>query len=139
MNYAGFWIRFVAYFIDSIVLGIVQIILAFLFGTLFGTGGNSGVRQVAASIINVLVLVIAWFYFAYQESSSKQATLGKQAMGIVVTDFNGQPISFSRATFRYFSKILSGVILLIGFIMAAFTEKKQALHDIIAGTLVLKK
>jgi uncharacterized RDD family membrane protein YckC len=138
MNYAGFWIRFVAVFIDGIVLMIVQIILSFILSLLFAAGGDRG-AQVAALILNVLSIIIGWLYYAYQESSPKQATLGKQAMGIVVTDLNGQPISFGKATLRYFGKILSGIILLIGYIMAAFTEKKQALHDIIAGTLVLKK
>jgi uncharacterized RDD family membrane protein YckC len=73
------------------------------------------------------------------ESSARQATLGKMALGIVVTDLDGNRIGFGRATGRYFAKILSALILLIGFIMAAFTQKKQGLHDIIAGTLVVKK
>ncbi|HBK66344.1 MAG TPA: hypothetical protein DD000_23340, partial [Cyanobacteria bacterium UBA11166] len=74
-----------------------------------------------------------------QESSPKQATIGKQALGIVVTDLNNQPISFVTATIRHFSKILSGIILLIGYLMVLFTEKKQALHDMLAGTLVVNK
>ena len=72
------------------------------------------------------------------EASSKKATLGKMALGLIVTDVNGVRLSFGRASGRYFGKILSGLILNIGFIMAAFTEKKQALHDILAGTLVLE-
>ena len=82
--------------------------------------------------------VAQWLYFALMESSSKQATLGKMALGIRVTDVNGNRIGFGRATGRHFAKILSGLILGIGFLMAAFTEKKQALHDMIAGTLVVK-
>jgi uncharacterized RDD family membrane protein YckC len=73
------------------------------------------------------------------ESSSKQATLGKLALGIVVTDLNGNRISFGRATGRYFGKIVSGMIFAIGYIMAGFTEKKQALHDMIASCLVVLK
>jgi uncharacterized RDD family membrane protein YckC len=73
------------------------------------------------------------------ECSDNQATLGKMAIGIIVTDLNGNKISFGRATGRYFGKIISSVILLIGFFMAAFTEKKQAFHDIITGCLVVKK
>ncbi len=73
------------------------------------------------------------------ESSSQQATLGKIALGIMVTDLSGNRISFARASGRHFTKILSGIILYIGFIMAGFTEKKQALHDIIADCLVVKK
>ena len=71
------------------------------------------------------------------ESSSKQATLGKLALGIVVTDLNGNRISFGRATGRYFGKIVSGMIFAIGYIMAGITERKQALHDIMASCLVV--
>jgi uncharacterized RDD family membrane protein YckC len=60
------------------------------------------------------------------------------ALGIRVTDLDGGRISFGRATGRYFGKILSGLILGIGFLMAAFTERKQALHDLLAGTLVVR-
>jgi uncharacterized RDD family membrane protein YckC len=73
------------------------------------------------------------------ESSVKQATLGKLAIGIIVTDLQGSRITFGRATGRYFGKILSSLILSIGYIMAGFTEKKQALHDMIAGCLVVMK
>lgn len=83
--------------------------------------------------------IVGWIYFAGMESSARQATLGKSAMGLVVTGIDGNRISFLRATGRYFAKWLSAVILLIGYIMAAFTARKQALHDIIASTLVLKR
>ncbi|GEQ96830.1 hypothetical protein JCM17844_04670 [Iodidimonas gelatinilytica] len=73
------------------------------------------------------------------ESSEKQATLGKAAIGIKVTDMNGQRISFLRATGRHFGKILSTIILLIGYVMILFTKRKQGLHDMIAGCLVLKE
>jgi uncharacterized RDD family membrane protein YckC len=71
------------------------------------------------------------------ESSSFQATLGKRALGLRVMAINGEAASFGRASARYFAKILSS-ILLIGYIMAAFTEKKQALHDRMAGCLVIR-
>ncbi len=80
-----------------------------------------------------------WLYFALMESSPRQATLGKQALGIMVTDLAGQRISFARATGRFFAKILSGLILWIGYVMAAFTERKQALHDLLASCLVVAK
>jgi len=70
-------------------------------------------------------------------ASEKQATLGKMAMGLIVTDDNNQRLTFGRATGRHFAKYLSGLALGIGFVMAAFTERKQALHDMIAGTLVV--
>jgi uncharacterized RDD family membrane protein YckC len=85
------------------------------------------------------VMIVGWLYYALMESSVNQATLGKMALGIKVTDLDGNRISFGRATGRYFGKIVSGMILYIGFIMAGFTEKKQALHDIMASCLVVNK
>jgi uncharacterized RDD family membrane protein YckC len=83
---------------------------------------------------------LGWLYFAGMESSARQATIGKSAMSLRVTNYEGQRISFGHATGRFFAKIVSGLIpFAIGYIMAAFTEKKQALHDLIAGTLVLRK
>ena len=73
------------------------------------------------------------------ESSVKRATLGKMALGIAVTDVDGRRITFMRATGRHFAKMISGLILLIGYLMAAWTKKKQGLHDILAGTLVVNK
>jgi uncharacterized RDD family membrane protein YckC len=87
--------------------------------------------------ISGIMFFVNWLYFTLQESSQRQATIGKMALGIVVTDLNGERIGFAKATGRYFAKILSAIILLIGFIMVAFTEKKQGLHDILAGTLVV--
>ncbi len=86
----------------------------------------------------ILDIVGIWLYFALQESSARQATVGKRAMNIYVADLQGRRISFGQATGRHFSKILSS-ILAIGYIMVAFTEKKQGLHDLIASTVVLRK
>ena len=83
--------------------------------------------------------VLNWLYYALLESSAWQATLGKKALGLEVTDMQGARISFGRATGRFFAKIISSIILCIGFIMIGFTEKKQGLHDMIAGTLVIRK
>ena len=82
-------------------------------------------------------IVITWLYFALLESSTRQATFGKMALGLFVTDLEGNRLSFARASGRYFSKIISGMTFTIGFLMAGFTAKKQALHDMIAGCLVL--
>ncbi|MFC1717630.1 RDD family protein [Candidatus Poribacteria bacterium] len=92
-----------------------------------------------AAFAQLLVLPLYWLYSALLESSSKQATLGKMALGIVVTDMELQRISFGRATGRYFGKIISVMIIYIGFLMAGFTEKKQGLHDMMANCLVVKK
>jgi uncharacterized RDD family membrane protein YckC len=83
-------------------------------------------------------LVVGWLYEALMTSSSKQATLGKMVFGLVVTDTQGARLSFLHATGRHFAKFLSGMTLFIGYIMAGFTERKQALHDFIASTYVLK-
>jgi uncharacterized RDD family membrane protein YckC len=80
-----------------------------------------------------------WLYFALQESSERHATIGKRALNIYVTDLQGRRISFGQATGRHFSKIISYLILCIGYMMAGFTEKKQGLHDMIAGTLVKRR
>ena len=136
-EYAGFWLRFVAVIIDGIILSIPQYALGFaMTGVSFF--GASDLPFVASNPL--FSVVIPWLYGAFMESSKHQATLGKMAVGIKVTDldYNG-PISFGRATGRYFGKMVSSLILLIGFIMAGFTERKQALHDMMANTLVVKK
>ncbi|MGH2683447.1 MAG: RDD family protein [Actinomycetota bacterium] len=126
--YAGFWRRFAAYLLDLIILSAVFAPLFLVFP-----------REQQQTTLSPLTTAISWLYFALMESSARQATVGKMALGIVVTDLDGNRIGFGRATGRYFAKILSALILLIGFIMAAFTQRKQGLHDIIVGTLVVKK
>ena len=140
MNYAGFWLRFAAAILDGIILYILGSIAGFIVGLIVGilSLGNDP-TTIAALLGGVAGLIVGWLYHAFQESSSYQATLGKRAVGIVVTDLDGKQISFATATGRHFGKILSTLILMIGYIMAAFTEKKQALHDTMAGTLVVKK
>jgi uncharacterized RDD family membrane protein YckC len=94
----------------------------------------------AAAGVLMLVSTIIWvLYGTLMEASKYQATVGKMALGLIVTDTNGAKLDFSKSLVRNLSKLLSNFILLIGYIMAAFTEKKQGLHDIIAGTLVVKK
>jgi uncharacterized RDD family membrane protein YckC len=138
--YAGFWRRLGAYVVDSLLLGMVAG-FAILRPLMERAGipadnpwalltGNS--RQIFA--INLLLTMVSWLYWAVMESSAWQATLGKKMFGLKVTDLQGRRISFARATGRYFGKII-----FVGFIFVAFTEKKQALHDIIAGCLVVKK
>ncbi|MDB9741236.1 RDD family protein [Akkermansiaceae bacterium] len=87
----------------------------------------------------VVTVIFPWLYFAIMESSSKQGTLGKMALGIVVTDMNGQRISFGKATGRYFAKIISGMILFIGYLMYFGSDKGQCLHDMMANCLVQKR
>ncbi|APE26962.1 RDD family protein [Aurantiacibacter gangjinensis] len=142
MDYAGFWIRVGAYIIDGIVLWLVQAVLATMFGvsvaTMAGLGTPEAAATGAATLVSLISLVIGIAYFVVLESSNWQATLGKKALGLIVTDEGGNRITWLRALGRYVAKILSAIILLIGFIMVAFTDKKQGLHDIICSTLVLK-
>tara|TARA_B100001245_G_C22536040_1_gene269160 strand:- start:219 stop:485 length:267 start_codon:yes stop_codon:yes gene_type:complete len=84
-------------------------------------------------------LIYWWIYFAVMESSPTQGTLGKMAIGIKVTDLEGSRISFGRASGRHFGKLISGLILQMGFVMVAFTKKKQGLHDKMASCLVVNK
>jgi uncharacterized RDD family membrane protein YckC len=123
ITYAGFWVRFVAFVIDACIV------------TLAGGIAAAGTMGVGV----VVTFVGPWLYEAFMLSSEWQATVGKRAMSIVVTGTDGGRISFARATGRHFAKYLSGFLLFIGFIMAAFTAKKQALHDMIADTLVVNR
>lgn len=139
-NYAGFWVRVLAYIIDAIILTLVGGVLGAMFGfSVLGLGTDLSDPSGAANLMmNLVSIIIGVAYFAGLESSAWQATLGKKALGLVVTDLSGNRISLMRGVGRYFAKILSAIILLIGFIMVAFTQRKQGLHDILAGTLVLK-
>lgn len=136
VEYAGFWQRWVAFIIDGLIIygPLVLLMIPAIIA-----GGDSDMSDGLALLIEFLGVVAGWLYFALMESSSSQATLGKMALGLKVTDLSGQRITFGKATGRFFGKIVSRLILGIGFIMAAFTERKQALHDLMAGTLVVRK
>jgi uncharacterized RDD family membrane protein YckC len=95
--------------------------------------------KVTALGSNIFGLLVHWLYFTLMESSPRQATLGKMVVGIIVTTCDGRRISFLRANGRYFGKLLSALIFGIGFLMAGFTRKKQALHDMLADSLVICK
>jgi uncharacterized RDD family membrane protein YckC len=142
--YGGFWVRVLAYILDSIILNIAVSIVSFAIGlglgarTQAGVGNPESMQLVSGLLGSGVSLVGSWLYFAIMESSSHQATVGKLALGLAVTDERGNRIGFGRATGRYFAKILSGLILLIGFMMVGWTQRKQGLHDMIAGTLVYK-
>ena len=122
-SYAGFWVRFVAMIVDAVILAVA--------------GGLISAAAFGAGL--ALSLFLPWLYEAFMLSSEWQATVGKRAMSMVVTGVNGDRLSFARATGRHFAKWISVLTLCIGFIIAAFTAKKQALHDMIAETVVIKK
>ena len=138
--YAGFWLRFAAYLIDTIILGLVFVPVGVVLGLMQAASVDSQSPDLMPGInglVNVGSILAGWLYSSLLESSSWQGTVGKKVVGLRVTDLDGNRISFGKATGRYFGKILSSMICLVGFIMAAFTEKRQALHDQLAGTLVL--
>ncbi len=152
--YAGFWLRVVAHLIDDLLLGIGIGILVLLGVAMVGIDTIRSMAesmkgddfQMPGSLISAIIfvsiasIVMVWLYNAAMESSKHQGTLGKMALGLIVTDLQGRPIGFGHATGRYFAKIITGLIPFgIGYAMAGFTEKKQALHDMIAGCLVLRK
>lgn len=159
-NYAGFGQRLVAIIIDIIVIGILQAVVITPILAAVGIGVASDVQsfegmseeEAAAAAGGMIATIMATMgtimlvsyaiqviYNTLMESSKFQGTLGKMAMGIKVTDMEGNRISVGKAFLRAFGKLISGFILLIGYLLAAFTEKKQALHDMIASTLVQKK
>jgi uncharacterized RDD family membrane protein YckC len=121
--YAGFWDRFGAAFIDGIILIVPNLLFT------YGIGPGIG---------DILSLATAWLYEALMTSGPGQATLGKRALGLKVVDSDGQRISFGQATGRHFGKILSTIILFIGYFMMLWDAKKQTLHDKMAATYVIK-
>ncbi len=141
--YGGFWIRVVAAIIDGVLVRVVVSPLHLLFGGLGLAGmlgglphAGIGLGILGGGVTLIALLFGGWLYEALMESSSYQATLGKMVCGMKVTDLYGNRISFGRATGRHFAKFLSAMLLGIGYIMVGFTERKQGLHDLLAGTLV---
>jgi uncharacterized RDD family membrane protein YckC len=148
-GYGGFWIRFLALIIDGIIVRVAVFPFAAAFGLMglrhrpfimHGPLDESDIATiVGASLATFWIFAgINWLYEALLTSSVWQGTVGKKILNLKVTDEGGNRITFARATGRHFAKYYVSTILLIGFIMAAFTDRKRALHDIIAGTLVRK-
>jgi len=157
MEYGGFWIRLVAYFIDGIIVTVLFFILIFILSAIgiidfawmaeFDAAEQAGAEPDPAAVmammqqigsIYLVGIVLAWLYEALLTSSAMQATPGKMVFGLRVTTLDGQQIGFGRATGRFFGKIVSGIIANIGYLMIAFTERKQGLHDMMASTLVVR-
>lgn len=135
-HYAGIDRRFFASLLDGLILYIPSILISYIVQATFA---EILITQEAATSADILVgIMIQWLYSASLESSAKQATLGKQALKIVVTDLDGNRISFGRATRRHFAKWVSALAL-IGYLLPLFNAKKQALHDMLAGCLVVRK
>lgn len=128
MNYGGFWIRFLAYLVDSLIVTVGFVGIMLLLGAM-------GLELAGAEII---FLVLSILYWALMQSSPRQATLGKELCGLKVGGPNGERMSLPRALGREAAKIISSLTLLLGFIIAAFTRNKQALHDFVASTYVVR-
>ncbi|MCR6701613.1 MAG: RDD family protein [Dokdonella sp.] len=138
--HGGFWRRTAAYLMDGFIIGVVNwVITMILMVAMVGSLAAGSVNAAFGTIVlqALIGIVLSWLYFALQESSAAQATLGKRAMGLKVTDDYARRIGFGRATGRFFGKILSSVIFNIGFMLAGWTGRRQALHDMICGTVVV--
>ena len=137
-RYAGFWRRALALLIDRLLLGAINLSLSLLFLLVSGLDeGGENLRAVFLAGV-LFGFLLQWLYFTLMESSAMRATLGKAAIGIAVADRYGERISWLRANGRYWAKFLSALPLCFGYLMAGFTRRKQALHDFIAGTLVVR-
>jgi uncharacterized RDD family membrane protein YckC len=155
VTYAGFWLRVLAYVIDVLILGVFAVPIIIGAAMVMGIGGMlASIPRNGDPFVNgpppIFFLFIwfcvllgvggTWLYYATLESSEWQGTAGKKALGLIVTDMFGQRLTFARASGRHFGKIVTSFIPLgIGYAMAGFTEKRQALHDMLASCLVLRK
>jgi uncharacterized RDD family membrane protein YckC len=146
--YGGFWLRLAAYLLDTILLSFVLgplMRLLFLRAGLVdpATGKFLPLDQIMQKpgpmfAAETIIFVGLGLYFSLLESSPWQATLGKKAFGLQVTDLDGRRLTFARATGRYFAKIVSNLTFGVGYLMAGFTKRKQALHDLMAESLVIR-
>ena len=128
-RYAGFWRRFAAYAIDYALIFLASAAIAVV-------AALTGFLQEDTPQLSAIVLVGYFLYCALLESSSWQATIGKRVLGLKVTNRRGERIGFGRAAARFVAKLLSALTLCLGYLVMLFTERRQALHDLIAGTLV---
>ncbi len=139
LRYGGFWIRFVAKLIDFFILGLFGALINGVLGAVVPMGPESEEGLVVFVVLsNILQIALAVGYTTYFLGKFA-ATPGKMACGLKVITPEGDPITYSRALGRYFAEVLSGLILGIGYLMAAFDEEKKTLHDRVAGTRVVKK
>lgn len=132
-SYAGFSARLMALVIDGLVVALFFMPVTVASGYFFGVGW-----PLTPGVISAALCIVGLIYSALGESSRHQATVGKMALGIKVTDLEGRRISFRRAAWRALGKLASFSVLLVGFVVAIFTKRRQALHDFMAGTLVVR-
>lgn len=135
-NYAGLISRIVAIFIDFVIS--YSVIIPGMMIGLHVLRDDAGRVSPLIFGLQFAIVVFVWLYFALQESSTAMATVGKRVMGLRVVTVSGQRISFLRATARTLSKVISYAACCLGFLMQPFTNRRQALHDILTGTIVVK-
>jgi uncharacterized RDD family membrane protein YckC len=135
-RYAGFWRRLLASIIDDIVLILGAFVLGLVEGLILPRDAVASAGYWLFSFAQMAL--VGWLYYALMESSAQQGTMGKMTLDIRVTDMAGRRVGFGQATGRHFGKLISGLILGIGFLMAAFTQRKQGLHDMLASCLVVQ-
>ena len=139
----GFWIRVGAYILDYLLLAIPGHLISVYFsdGVAPPVPGTPPSLSMLAPSLATMVFTIGlnWLYFAFMESSPMQAKIAKINCGLMVTDLQGQRISFARASGRYFARMISGLILCIGYIMVGIDAQNRGLHDMLASTLVVRK
>jgi uncharacterized RDD family membrane protein YckC len=137
-QYGGFWARLVALTLDNAIVFAILLAAMLSFATLAVAVGMDGVSGLVDVVSWLLVTFVPFLYWPVLESSRWQATFGKRIMGLEVTDAGGNRLSFLHALLRSLAKIVSGIPFGLGFLIAAFTARKQALHDIIVKTLVVR-
>lgn len=142
--HAGFWLRWVAWLIDWLVLlairfAVLSVVGLLAMGIEAANLETEAVATVGGLIALGLLYLCAWPYYALMEAFAGGATLGKKALGLQVIDIDGETPTFAQTSVRFFLRIVSAALLGIGFLMIAFTGKRQALHDIAANCLVVVK
>lgn len=146
LNYARPWTRFQAMVVDIFIIYAIALGSGFILGLIFGAAGvtflepSPGYGEVttpADAFYIFVIIVVTFLYYVMQESSEKQATIGKKFLKLKVVDYEGKRVSFARAAGRYIGKIPSSFFY-IGYIMVFFTKKKQGLHDLLAKTYVVQ-
>lgn len=137
-TYAGFWERFAAASIDTCIGGMANLLIGFVFGLILTTGGVNVAGTRAQAFCYLLGIAVMVFYYSLMESGNKRATFGKEWLGLEVTDSNFNQISLGQGVGRYFGRWLSALLMGLGYFMQPFTSKKQTLHDIMSGTVVVR-
>jgi uncharacterized RDD family membrane protein YckC len=142
--FAGFWLRAVAYLLDTVLISLVFGLIASFYPTTFIKFPDASSTSLTSlpqltPIAFAITITATWFYYTMFEASAWQATPGKRVLRLYVSGLNGQRMTFARAAARNLAKIISSLTFLVGYLIAGFTEKKQALHDILASCLVLRR